>query len=73
VEFIRGFIWGEDVLVVPEYTFGVMVENKNISIKDEHKEYVWGTYEEVTKKLQFDSNKTALWELNYRLLNNKLK
>ncbi len=73
VEAIRGFLWGEDVLVIPEYTFGVEVKDEIIDLKDEHVEYKWGTYEEVRGKLKWDSNKIALWELNHRLLNNKLK
>lgn len=71
VEAIRGFIWGEDVLVIPEYTFGVEVNSENIDLRDEHTEYNWGTYKETMKKLKWDSNKTALWELNHRLIKNK--
>jgi len=71
VEAIRGFLWGEDVLVVPEHAFGVEVKDEKIDIKDEHTEYKWGTYEEVSKELKWDSNKNALWELNHRILNNK--
>ena len=33
----------------------------------------WFIFEEAHKKLEFDSNKTALWELNQRLLNSDLK
>lgn len=73
VEAIRGFLWGEDILVVPEYSFGVEVKDENIGLKDEHTEYKWGTYEEISEKLKWDSNKNALWELNHRILNNKLK
>ena len=53
--------------------FGVKVGDEKIDLKDEHTEYKWGTYEEVSEKLEWDSNKTALWELNHRLLKNKLK
>ncbi len=73
VEAIRGFLWGEDVLVIPEYTFGVEVDDEKIGLKDEHTEYKWGTYEEISEKLEWDSNKTALWELNHRLTKNKLQ
>ncbi len=73
VEAIRGFLWGEEVLVIPEYTFGVEIDNEIIDLKDEHTEYKWAVYEEVLENLEWDSNKTALWELNHRLLNNKLK
>ena len=33
----------------------------------------WLSYDEAIKKLKWDSNKNALWELNYRLLNNKME
>ena len=29
----------------------------------------WCSYEEAMSKLEYDSNKTALWELNERLKN----
>ena len=32
----------------------------------------WMTYEETIRKLKFDSNKTALWELNEKLIRRKL-
>lgn len=69
---ISGFIWGEDVLVVPEFSFGVELTSKTLKISHEHFIYQWFTYEEAVKKLNWDSNKTALWELNYRIQNNKL-
>lgn len=31
----------------------------------------WLNYEEAIKKLKWDSNKNALWELNYKLNNQK--
>ena len=36
-------------------------------------QYEWFTFDEAYEKLEFDSNKTALWELNQRLLNSDLK
>ena len=61
------FTWGEDVFVVTEYTFGINVSNLDIKLSNEHKEFVWLRYKEALKKLEFDSNKIALWELNERL------
>lgn len=63
------FIWGRDVYVVTEYSFGVFIENSDIILSNEHKQYEWLTYDKAYEKLKFDSNKTALWELNQRLLN----
>lgn len=33
----------------------------------EKREFKWCTYDEAIKLLEWDSNKTALWELNERL------
>ena len=69
VEFITGnFTWGKDVYVLNEYTFGVDVTDKNIVLSDEHDYVKWLTYDEAKKVLEWDSNKSALWELNKRLL-----
>ncbi len=32
----------------------------------------WVPYEEAIKKLTWDSNKNALWELNWKLKNHKV-
>lgn len=63
------FSWGPNVYVVTEYSFGVYTENSDIKLSGEHKQYKWFTFDEAYEKLEFDSNKTALWELNQRLLN----
>ena len=65
------FTW-EDTYVVIEYSFGVPIENVEIKLSNEHKKYEWLPYNEAYKELTFDSNKTALWELNERLLKSKL-
>lgn len=62
------YLWGEDMYVVPEYSFGVDIGEHEIELSPEHSEYRWVTYEEAEKLLKFDSNKTALWELNERIL-----
>lgn len=67
------FSWGNDVYVVTEHSFGVFTENSDIKLSGEHKQYEWFTFDEAYEKLEFDSNKTALWELNQRLLNSDLK
>lgn len=61
------FTWGKDIYVVPEYTFAVKIKDCDIKISSEHKEYRWVEYNEAMEKLRYDSNKTALWELNERL------
>lgn len=67
------FTWGRDVYVVTEHSFGVFVECCDIKLSSEHVKYEWLTYDEAYERLNFDSNKTALWELNQRLLNSNLK
>jgi dATP pyrophosphohydrolase len=61
------FTWGKDVYVIPEYTFGVKPDSKDINLSVEHTEYRWVSYEDAVAMLQWDSNKNALWELNARI------
>lgn len=61
------FTWGEDIFVVPEYSFAVNIGNRQIKLSNEHETMQWCNYEEAMSKLEYDSNKTALWELNERL------
>lgn len=65
---VGGFLWGEEVYVIKEFSFGVKVPTKNISLSKEHFNYKWLCFEEAVTLLKWDSNKTALWELNKRLL-----
>lgn len=65
--------WGNNVYVVTEYSFGIFVDNSKIELSSEHKLYKWVSFDEAYEKLKFDSNKTALWELNQRLLKSDLK
>ncbi len=60
-------IWGKACFVIPEYTFAVKVESTALQLSHEHTEYDWLTYKEAHTRLQYDSNKTALWELNRRI------
>jgi dATP pyrophosphohydrolase len=66
-EGISGMIWGQKVLVVPQYCFAVEVKSERLKLSTEHTEYRWLNYEEAHAILHYDSNKNALWELNYRL------
>ena len=62
--------WEKDMYVIPEYTFGVECTG-DITLSAEHTEYIWTTYEEAVKKLKWDSNRTALYELNCTLTDTK--
>ena len=55
--------WDKDTYVIPEYTFGVACTDAVI-LSCEHSEYLWATYDEAIRKLKWDSNRTALYELN---------
>lgn len=59
--------WGSHVHVVPEHSFGIEVIDAAISIAAEHRAVEWLDYDEATRRATFDSNRTALWELNRRL------
>jgi len=64
-------IWGEELYVIPEYSFGAEVEaTMEISLSDEHIGFSWVTYEEAWTMLKWDSNKTALYELDSILRDN---
>lgn len=66
VDVVGDFRFGNDVYVVTEYSFGTYCDG-DIKLSSEHNEYKWLSYDEAIKYLKYDSNKTALWELNERL------
>ncbi len=66
-EFRDSHLWGEDIYVIPEYSFGVLVKDRHIKLSREHTEYKWLKYQDAYKLLHFDDSKTALWELDRRL------
>lgn len=59
--------WGEECLVIPEYAFAARVNTPRIILSAEHGEYVWVDYPTAIQLLKFDSNKTALWELDQKI------
>ena len=69
---ICGFKWGEKIAVIPEFAFGVELSSREMKISKEHTEYQWFNFKDAIDKLEYDSNKTALWEMNYRLENMKI-
>jgi len=68
MELTGRLLWGPDVLVVPEYAFGVPVSDAPLRIGAEHTEYRWAAYETCRDMLHWDSNRNALHELNHRVL-----
>jgi dATP pyrophosphohydrolase len=61
-------IWGDEVYVVPQYCFGVRADDQTITLSREHTEYCWLPYEQARARVKYDGNKTALWELDRRLI-----
>ncbi|MEN8127173.1 MAG: NUDIX pyrophosphatase [Planctomycetota bacterium] len=68
-----GHIWPKELYVIPEYSFAVNCSEVSITLSSEHIEYHWDNFKNCTKMLNWDSNKTALWELNQKLLDNTLE
>ncbi len=60
-------LWGDQVYVIPQYCFGVSFKHDQIVLSNEHDEYKWLKYKDAYELVKFDSNKTALWELDRRL------
>ncbi|EGE9396516.1 NUDIX pyrophosphatase [Listeria monocytogenes] len=61
--------------VVPEYCFAIDLTSCSyqVTLSLEHSELRWVSYESAVQLLEWDSNKTALYELNERLKNNDMK
>ena len=60
--------WPKSVYVLPEHAFAVNVGGHEIMLSAEHREIRWLGFAEATNLLTWESNRTALWELNERLL-----
>ena len=60
-------LWSPDTIVIPEYTFGFECASE-IILSSEHTGFEWMTYDDAISRVTWDSNKTALYELNCRLL-----
>lgn len=59
--------WPPEVLLVPEHAFAVEVGERALVLSSEHREVEWLGYDAAVKRLRFDSNRNALWELRERL------
>jgi len=65
-------IWAPGKYVVPEYAFGVDVDDGDLEISEEHTRFVWLPYEEARALVEYESNRTALWELDCRIRDKNL-
>lgn len=60
--------WGPDIYVVTEWAFGVeLPPAAKLKLSAERAEMRWAPYAKAAVLLKWDSNRTALWELNERL------
>ncbi|WP_327356370.1 NUDIX domain-containing protein [Streptomyces sp. NBC_01304] len=66
------FTWGPEVLVIPEHAFGVRVDASELALSSEHTECSWFSFSEAKSTVRWDSNRTALWELDHRLRRSSL-
>ena len=60
--------WDPALYVIPEHSFGVDCTGQTLTLSDEHNAVEWLPYAEAAARFTYDSNRTALWELNRRLL-----
>ncbi|MCE5344332.1 MAG: NUDIX domain-containing protein [Eubacteriales bacterium] len=63
--------WGNDVLICPMYFFAMPFEGE-ITLSDEHLDMRWCLYQNAYDLVYWHDQKTALWELNQRLLHGNL-
>ena len=59
--------WDEKLFVIPIHYFGVDATDSEIHLSQEHSEYQWVVVENGLEMLRWDSDKTALWELEHIL------
>ena len=71
VNVTKNFLWGENTCLIYEHCFGIDATNEKIKLSHEHSKYEWLTYGEARKLLTWDSNRNALWELDWKLNNRK--
>ncbi len=60
-------LWGDDLFVIPEYAFGAEWQGGALVPSHEHTAIRWLPFASAYELLRYDSNRTALWELNQRI------
>lgn len=53
--------------MIPEYCFAAQLPVRNIRLSDEHSRFAWVNYDAAMQRLQYDSSKIALWELDNKI------
>lgn len=59
--------WPLAIAVIPSFSFAVRADDISIQLSSEHSAFVWLPFQAALDHLFWQGNKTALWELNYRL------
>lgn len=59
--------WPTGTYVIPQYFFAVDCGGRAIRLSEEHTAFCWVPYEQAQRLLRYDSNRTALGELEARL------
>jgi dATP pyrophosphohydrolase len=65
--FRERYAWDPALRQIPEYAFGVALDQSEVSLSLEHVEVAWLTFEEALARLRWESNRVALRELHTRL------
>ena len=63
--------WGKDIVVCPMFHFAVPYDGE-IKLSEEHTETQWAGFAAAYALVYWHDQKTALWELNQRLLRGNL-
>ncbi|HEY3607719.1 MAG TPA: NUDIX pyrophosphatase [Pseudonocardiaceae bacterium] len=64
--------WPAGTYVVEQHFFAVDAGDQEVRLSDEHTEYQWLYHQDADRLLRWDSNRTALWELDLRLARDDL-
>jgi dATP pyrophosphohydrolase len=64
--------WPSDLYMIPEHAFAVDATGVDVMLSPEHTEMAWLGYDEARKRVAWDGNRSALWELRERLKNGHL-
>ena len=67
IDVCGSLVYGAKRPILMEFAFAVEVAFTAARISEEHTEFAWLTYEEARSRLNWDSNRTALWETNFRI------
>lgn len=60
--------WPKNQYIVPGFYFAVDAIDVDMQLSYEHTEWGWFVYEEAMSKPKWDDDKSAIWELDQRLL-----